>query len=86
VKYEEKLNIDGDSYDSGDVRAKSLDYYSTRELVGESVEIFIPERHRHTHVQDRQAYMAAARSRPMAAGLSLYARRPDGTSFQSTSA
>lgn len=51
------------------------------ELIGQPVEILIPERFREQHVGDRTLYMAHPTTRPMGAGLQLFARRKDGTEF-----
>jgi len=51
-------------------------------LIGQSVEILLPERFRARHLVHRQAYSASDQDlRPMGAGLDLYARRADGTEF-----
>ncbi len=55
--------------------------YSRQELLGEPVEILVPERFRNVHPGHRQHYEEEPRLRPMGAGLELYARRKDGTEF-----
>ncbi|MFU8790253.1 MAG: PP2C family protein-serine/threonine phosphatase, partial [Methylobacter sp.] len=55
--------------------------YSRTELVGQMVEMLIPERFRQAHVGFRQAYFADPVSRPMAAGRELYGLRKNGTEF-----
>ncbi len=55
--------------------------YRRDELVGQPVEILIPERFRERHVGERTGYIAHPRTRPMGAGLQLFARRKDGTEF-----
>ncbi len=55
--------------------------YSRNELIGQSVEILVPERFRGGHVGFRQAYFAAPQSRPMGVGRDLYGLRKDGTEF-----
>jgi diguanylate cyclase (GGDEF)-like protein/PAS domain S-box-containing protein len=55
--------------------------YSRDELVGQPVEILLPETIRHRHTAQRQAYTTAPEVRPMGAGLELSARRRDGTEF-----
>jgi PAS domain S-box-containing protein len=55
--------------------------YEREELVGQSVEVLVPERYRGGHVGYRMAYAAAPRARPMGAGLELYGQRRDGTEF-----
>ena len=55
--------------------------YRRDELVGQPIEILIPDRFREQHVGDRSRYVAHPRTRPMGAGLQLFARRKDGTEF-----
>lgn len=55
--------------------------YSRSELIGQPVEILIPERFRGTHPKHRTEYVAGSRVRSMGAGLELYGRRKDGTEF-----
>jgi formate hydrogenlyase transcriptional activator len=55
--------------------------YSEAELIGNLVEILIPERFRGHHPQQRSAYAATPSTRPMGTGLELYGRRKDGTEF-----
>jgi formate hydrogenlyase transcriptional activator len=55
--------------------------YSERELMGNLVEIFLPERLRRAHPQHRADFMASPSTRPMGTGLELFGRRKDGTEF-----
>lgn len=55
--------------------------YSREELVGQPVEILIPERYHGTHHSHRKAYKAAPQVRPMGAERDLYGRRKDGSEF-----
>jgi formate hydrogenlyase transcriptional activator len=55
--------------------------YGRRELIGQDVEILVPERFRHAHPGHRGAYKAHASVRPMGAGLELFGRRSDGSEF-----
>jgi PAS domain S-box-containing protein len=55
--------------------------YDRQELVGRSLEVLLPERHRGVHADHRKRYSAHPRTRPMGAGLNLAGRRKDGTEF-----
>jgi len=55
--------------------------YSPSELVGQPVEILIPERFRRAHPGHRIDYVGRSRTRPMGAGLELHGLRKDGTEF-----
>jgi PAS domain S-box-containing protein len=55
--------------------------YSREELLGQPVEILLPDRFRHGHLAHRKSYTGQARVRPMGAGLQLYGRRKDGSEF-----
>ncbi|HKS99565.1 MAG TPA: PAS domain S-box protein [Rugosimonospora sp.] len=55
--------------------------YPREELVGQRVELLIPEDRREVHPQHRNRYFADPKPRPMGAGSQLAARRKDGTEF-----
>ena len=55
--------------------------YPRGELLGQSVEILVPERFRRTHPAHRKDYSERARVRQMGIGLELYGRRKDGSEF-----
>jgi PAS domain S-box-containing protein len=55
--------------------------YSRHELIGQSIEILVPERYHGTHIHDRESYTAHPRTRPMGAGRYLTGRKKDGTEF-----
>jgi PAS domain S-box-containing protein len=55
--------------------------YARDELIGEQIEMLVPEGVRGSHVGHRDRYFEAPRTRPMGAGLDLYARRKDGSEF-----
>src|SRR4051812_47690554 len=55
--------------------------YGREELLGEAVEMLLPERFREQHVGNRARYFADPRTRPMGARLELYGLRRDGTEF-----
>jgi len=55
--------------------------YRRDELIGQPIEMLVPERYRNIHPQHRENYSNHPRVRTMGAGLDLYARRKDGTEF-----
>lgn len=62
-------------------RTQAVLGYTREELIGEHVEMLVPERVRSGHVAHREQYFEAPRTRPMGAGHDLYARRKDGSEF-----
>lgn len=62
-------------------QTENLFGYRREELIGQPVELLVPERFRGSHAGYREGYLAAARTRPMGAGPELYGRRKDGTEF-----
>jgi PAS domain S-box-containing protein len=62
-------------------RVSALFGYEPAAVVGQPVEMLLPERFRERHVAHRNDYAGAVRVRPMGAGLDLFARRKDGTEF-----
>jgi PAS domain S-box-containing protein len=55
--------------------------YARDDLVGQRVEMLVPERYRGVHPERRRNYFSDPRARPMGAGLDLHALRKDGTEF-----
>jgi PAS domain S-box-containing protein len=55
--------------------------YQRAELLGQSIELLVPERFRNRHPEHRMAYLRDLRPRPMGAGEPLTARRHDGSEF-----
>lgn len=62
-------------------QAEAMFGYRREELLGQHVEILLPERFRQQHVQQRDGYIGAPRLRTMGAGLELFGRRKDGSEF-----
>jgi PAS domain S-box-containing protein len=55
--------------------------YKREELLGQLVEILVPERFRAKHPGHRNAFFAQPQARSMGVGLELYGLRRDGTEF-----
>lgn len=62
-------------------QAERLFGFSRDEMVGQPVEILMPERMRRRHRKELIAYMKKPRARPMGIGLELTAMRKDGDEF-----
>ena len=61
--------------------AQRLFAYSEAEMLGQPVELLLPESARGGHVAHRRGYVASPRTRPMGSGLALAGRRKDGGEF-----
>jgi PAS domain S-box-containing protein len=55
--------------------------YAREEVLGERVEMLLPEAFRTAHVEHRSRYVRNPHARPMGAGMELRARRKDGAGF-----
>jgi PAS domain S-box-containing protein len=55
--------------------------YTRDELIGQSIEMLVPERQRGQHHQHRAQYHSRPKIRRMGSGLDLYGRRRDGSEF-----
>ena len=55
--------------------------YAREELIGQPVEMLLPERSRARHLQHRAGYLGNPAQRPMGSGLVLWALRSDGSEF-----
>ncbi len=62
-------------------RAEAVFGYARSELMGQPVEMLLPDRFREAHIGHRASFFAQPRTRSMGAGLDLHARRKDGTEF-----
>ena len=59
--------------------AERLFGYSRNEMVGQKIEVLVPERFRNGHPQHRKTYRDKPSVRPMGAGRDLFALRKDGS-------
>jgi diguanylate cyclase (GGDEF)-like protein/PAS domain S-box-containing protein len=62
-------------------QTETLFGWSRDQLIGQSVELLLPERFAGRHARHRRGYASDLELRPMGADLDLYARRADGTEF-----
>ncbi len=62
--------------------AENLFGYTPEELLGQPVEVLMPDEFHKQHKKYRKAYRKAPRARPMLSGLDLYGRRKDGSEFR----
>jgi len=62
-------------------QAERLFGYTRDELLGQGMEVLLPEQFHDRHARHRSDYAADPHPRPMGVGLELFARRKDGSEF-----
>src|SRR6185503_12316537 len=62
-------------------QAEKLFGYGREELLGQSMEMLVPERFRGRHPANREGYQKDPKARSMGSGLDLYALNKDGKEF-----
>ncbi|HWA73989.1 MAG TPA: PAS domain S-box protein [Polyangiaceae bacterium] len=72
---------DGGVIELVNLQAEALFGYDRDELLGQPVEILVPERFRDRHGTHRAGFSGAPKRRPMGTGLELFGRRKDGSEF-----
>jgi two-component system, cell cycle sensor histidine kinase and response regulator CckA len=74
--------VDGDGRIAvANAQAERLFGYAREELIGQPVEMLVPDEARQVHPGHRAGYVANPVPRPMGAGMQLAGRRRDGTTF-----
>jgi PAS domain S-box-containing protein len=63
------------------VQTERLFGYNRNELIGQDVEILIPQRYRNGHYEKKASFLQSPEIREMGSGLELYALRSDGSEF-----
>jgi len=63
------------------VQTERLFGYHREEMIGQSVNMLVPQRHREKHDIYRAEFLHSPEARPMGAGRDLYGRKKDGTEF-----
>jgi len=62
-------------------QTEALFGYQREEMLGQLVEMLLPQRYHAQHVGHRSSYTRAPRIRPMGQNIDLFARRKDGSEF-----
>ena len=63
-------------------RLETLSGYDRSEVLGDPIEVLVPEDLRGAHEHDRAAFYGAPRNRPMGTGIETRLRRKDGTELR----
>jgi len=61
--------------------AEAMFGFSRERVLGQSIEMLVPERFRDRHIAHRAHYMKGPKTRAMGANLQLFAQRADGSEF-----
>jgi PAS domain S-box-containing protein len=76
------LLVNADGYiERLNTQAEKLFGYKREEMLGQPIELLVPERARKIHVEHRREFADNLRVRAMGSSLELYARRKDGLEF-----
>jgi PAS domain S-box-containing protein len=62
-------------------RTERMFGYGREELIGQMLEVLVPEAYTRRHARELASYFAEPRERPMGRGMDLWGRRRDGTQF-----
>lgn len=62
-------------------QAERLFGYDRSELIGQPLELLVPQRYRGTHPDHRARFFAEPKARPMGVGMELFGIRKDGVEF-----
>jgi PAS domain S-box-containing protein len=62
-------------------QAEEMFGYGRDEMIGQPIEMLMPDRYREAHAGHRENYIARPQVRPMGSGLELAGRRRDGSEF-----
>ncbi|WP_179401583.1 sensor histidine kinase [Burkholderia guangdongensis] len=62
-------------------QAEKLFGYPRSDMIGQSIDLLVPERFRAAHADHRSAFFGRPHTRPMGVGRDLYGVRHDGTEF-----
>jgi PAS domain S-box-containing protein len=63
------------------VQTEKLFGFTREEMIGNGVEMLMPERFRHSHPEHERKFIAQQKPREMGVGKELFGKRKDGTEF-----